>query len=177
MEKVKRIIKRILGRREESVADLRRRGVKIGDNVQIINSHIDLGHGFLLSIGNNVIITNSTILTHDASTKLFIGYSKVGEVKIGDNVFMGFGSIVLPNTRIGSNVIIGAGTIVTRDVPDNSVIVGNPPRKICSFDEYIEKNEKNLTTNPVFNTYWPNKKKAEVIEMQEQLKGIIGYDI
>lgn len=121
---------------------LRSRGVKIGENVDIVNSKIDFCHGFLVSIGNNVTITNSTILAHDGSTKKFIGYSKVGRVDIGDDVFIGYGSIVLPNTKIGNKVIVGAGTVVAKDVPDNVVIVGNPFRVICTFDEYVERNKK-----------------------------------
>lgn len=94
---------------EETIDDLRRRGVKIGENVHVFSANIDGGHGFLVEIGNNVTITNATILTHDASTKKFLGYSKVGKVKIGDNVFVGYGSIVLPGVTIGNNVIIGGG--------------------------------------------------------------------
>ena len=41
--------------------------------------------------------------------------------------------------KIGNNVIIGAGTIVTKDIPDNSVVVGNPGRVVSSCDAYIEK--------------------------------------
>lgn len=47
---------------------LRSRGVKIGENVDILDSNIDFCHGFLISIGNNVTITGARILAHDAST-------------------------------------------------------------------------------------------------------------
>ena len=137
-----------------SIESLRKRGVKIGDNVDIINSYIDGGFGFLCSIGNNVTLTGVTILTHDASTKKFIGYSKIGTVNIGNNVFVGQGSIILPNVSIGNNVIIGAGTIVAKDVPNNVVIVGNPWRVIMSFDEYIDRNKKSLKDNIVNGKYW-----------------------
>ncbi len=55
-----------------------RRGLICGDNVDIINSYIDYDYCFLISIGDNVTITGTTILTHDASTKKFIGYTKWG---------------------------------------------------------------------------------------------------
>lgn len=96
---------------EETIDDLKRRGVKIGENVHVFSANIDGGHGFLVEIGNNVTITNATILTHDASTKKFLGYSKVGKVKIGDNVFVGYGSIILPGVIVGNNVIIGGGLL------------------------------------------------------------------
>lgn len=137
-----------------SIDSLRKRGVKIGDNVDIINTYIDGGFGFLCSIGNNVTLTGATILTHDASTKKFIGYSKIGSVNIGNNVFVGHGAIILPNVNIGNNVIIGAGTVVAKDVPDNVVIVGNPWRIIMSFDDYIEKNKELLSKSIVNEKYW-----------------------
>ena len=51
---------------------------------------------------------------------------KVGKVKIGDNCFIGFRTIVLPNVTIGNNCIVGAGSIVSKDLPDNGVYAGVP---------------------------------------------------
>ena len=121
---------------EDVIEVLRKRGVIIGENVDIINSYIDGCHGPLVSIGNNVTITGARILAHDASTKKFLGYTKIGCVAIGNNVFIGSGAIILPGTKIGNNVIIGAGTVIASDVPDNSVMIGNPARKLCDCDEY-----------------------------------------
>ncbi|MFQ6827743.1 MAG: DapH/DapD/GlmU-related protein [Faecalimonas sp.] len=49
------------------------------------------------------------ILAHDASTKQELGYTLVKPVKIGNNVFIGAGSIILPGVTIGNRVIIGSG--------------------------------------------------------------------
>ena len=49
---------------------------------------------------------------------------------IGNNVFVGANVCIIGKIRIGNNVIIGAGAVVTKDVPDNSVVVGNPMRII-----------------------------------------------
>ena len=133
---------------------LRKRGVKIGENVDILDSLIDWNFGFLCSIGNNVTLTGVRILTHDASTKKFLGYSKIGKVEIGNNVFVGKGSIILPDVKIGDNVIVGAGTVVAKDVPSNVVIVGNPWRIICTFDEYISRHKANMNYRPVYNLFW-----------------------
>ena len=65
-----------------------------------------------------------------------------GCIEVKNNVFIGSNTIILPNVRIGNNVMIGAGSVVTKDVPDNSVVVGNPARVIESFDEYLEKRNK-----------------------------------
>jgi maltose O-acetyltransferase len=71
---------------------------------------------------------------------MYLNYTKIGLVKIGDNVFIGAGSIILPNVKIGNNVIIGAGSIVTKDVPDNSLVAGNPAKhfKDMPEDQWLE---------------------------------------
>ena len=51
-------------------------------------------------------------------------------VKIGDDVWIGGGTIILPGVTIGNNTIIGAGSVVTKDIPDNVIAVGNPCRII-----------------------------------------------
>ena len=64
---------------------------------------------------------------------------KISLVRIGNNVFIGAKTTVLPNVKIGNNVVIGAGSIVTNDIPDNSLAVGNPARVIGSTDDYLKK--------------------------------------
>ena len=84
-------------------------------------------------MGNNVTLASGCrLLTHDGSTKKIVGYSKVGRIDIGNDVFIGAASIVLPNVRIGNKVIVGAGSIVTKDIPDNSTVV-------CSQMRILEK--------------------------------------
>lgn len=61
------------------------------------------------------------VLAHDASMHNVLGYTKIGRVRIGNNVFIGAGSIVLPNVQIGDNSIVGAGSIVTKDISPNVV--------------------------------------------------------
>lgn len=67
-------------------------------------------------------------------------------VHIGDNVWIGAGSVILPGITIGENSVIGAGSVVTRDVPANVVAVGNPCRvlrRISNRDrEYYYQNRK-----------------------------------
>ena len=83
--------------------------------------------------------------------KKTIGYSKTGKVHIGDNVFVGWGSIILPNTIIGNRVVVGAGTVVAKNIPDNSVVVGNPCHIICTYDEYVEKTRGLMERFPVID--------------------------
>lgn len=170
-------LKRIFEKPKSQIEYLREAGCKIGENVDLINCRIDGCHSFLITIGDNVTITNATLLAHDASTKKALGYSKVGRVTIGSDVFIGFGSIVLPGTKIGNKVIVGAGTVVAKDVPDNVVIAGSPYRVLCSYDEYIEKNRRKMQTNPVFHKLFSDKTRQEKEEMFKQLDGKIGYDL
>lgn len=132
----------------------RERGVRIGKNFDAPDSVIDYCFGFLVTIGDNVTLSGTTVLAHDGSTKKILGYSKVGNVVIGNNVFVGYGSIILPNVRIGNNVIVGAGTIVSKDIPDNVVVVQGKEstyRILCSYDEYVEKNKQKINNLPVSN--------------------------
>ena len=54
---------------------------------------------------------------------------------VGDNVWFGAGVQVMPGVTIGNNVVIGGGSIVVKDIPDNSVAVGNPCKVIRTITE------------------------------------------
>lgn len=49
---------------------------------------------------------------------------------IGNNVIVGINSIILPGVKIGNHVVVGAGSVVTKDVPDHTIVAGNPARII-----------------------------------------------
>lgn len=106
------------------------------------NTHIDSLIPQFVEIGENFISAPGSLITaHDASTFLFSKKYRIEKVIIGNNVFLGANSIVLPGVTIGNNVIIGAGAIITKDIPSNSVYAGNPAKFICTIDEYINKCE------------------------------------
>ena len=69
------------------------------------------------------------------------------KVTIGDNCWIGGGSIINPGVTLGNNVVVGAGSVVTRDIPPNSLAVGNPCRvlrpiteadRLCAHPEWFE---------------------------------------
>lgn len=152
----------------------RKKGVVIGHNTELYNTEIDNLRPFLVSIGNNTLITGTRILTHDASTKKMMGYTKIGRVKIGDDVFIGVGCIILPNVHIGDRVIIGAGTIVSKDIPNDCVVVGNPMRIIGSATKYIEKNKSQMHNKNLFELKYVYSD-AEKDLMKENLAKGFGY--
>ena len=155
----------------------RARGVTIGKNFDGPDSAIDFCFGHLVTIGDNVTIFGTTILAHDGSTKKFLGYSKVGPVNIGDNVFIGYGCIVLPNVTIGSKVIVGAGTVISRDIPDNVVVVQGTDstyRVLCTFDEYIEKQRSRMETLPVSNILFTDRTAAQWAQWKQELTASCG---
>lgn len=112
-------------------------GVTIGNNVHIFDSYIDPLFPFLITIGDNTTLTDVKVLAHDASTNKELGYTKIGKVQIGSNCFIGAKSLILPGVTIGDNVIIGAGSVITKDIPENSVAVGNPCRVVKSYEDYM----------------------------------------
>lgn len=151
MKIVRKVLNKIRG--VQSIDKLRRRGLKIGKNVTIMEGVIiDPSHCWHITIGDNVILAPRVhILAHDASTKLFLNHTRVADVSIGSNVFIGAGSIVLPGVTVGSNVVIGAGSIIKKDIPDNSVAVGNPAKVICTLTEYISKQKTKMNSQNVFD--------------------------
>ncbi len=156
-------------------------GFKHGKNFNNYSPYaIDAGWPWLISVGDDVTISSDVkILAHDASTNKTGARTKIGVVTIGNNVFIGVGSIILCNVHVGDNVIIGAGAVVTKSIPSNSVVAGNPAKVICTFDEYKNKHLQNRKTHPVFNQHewneWINASPDEWEEMKEKLNDTFGY--
>ena len=95
-------------------------------------------------LGNNVRLSECTILGHDGSVNMVnrLMHTKldsVGSVTIGNNVFVGLGAIICQNTTIEDDVIIGAGAVVRGLIRGDGVYIGNPAVRVCSLDEHIGK--------------------------------------
>lgn len=108
---------------------------------------VDDGH---IYVGDKVMFgPNVTIATanHPIDAELRskgLQYNK--DVHIGENAWIGAGTVIVPGVHIGKNAVIGAGSMVTKDIPDDVVAVGNPCRvlrKVGEHDrEYFYKDEK-----------------------------------
>lgn len=144
--KIRKIYYRSSG--ERYISFLRKKGVQVGEGTIVFNSkdiQIDYSRPELLKIGSNVFLhKGTTILTHDWASFCFVNkYNEFipshGKVIIGNNVWLGENVTILKGVSIGDNVIIGYGSIVTKSIPANSVAVGAPAKVICTIDEYFEK--------------------------------------
>lgn len=116
-------------------------GIKIGKNFQISpHAYLDLHNPKLIDIGDNVKLTRwSMILCYDSSRDRHIfnkSYkSAFGCVKIGNNVYIGAHSIIMPGVTIGDNVLIGANSLINRDIPSNCIVAGSPAKKVKDLSD------------------------------------------
>ncbi len=85
-------------------------------------------------IGKHVIVNTGAQIDHDCTIGDFVhigpGGVLCGTVTVGEGTFLGAGSVVIPGIKIGKWSIVGAGSVVIRDIPDYSVVVGNPAKVI-----------------------------------------------
>jgi acetyltransferase-like isoleucine patch superfamily enzyme len=108
----------------------------------------------LIELGDNVVIAKKTkLITHEGAVTVFHRENPhldlFGRITIGNNTFIGMNCIILPKTKIGNNCIIGAGAVVRGNIPDNSVVIGNPAKVIMSTEQYRQK----VFSNPSLYEY------------------------
>ena len=160
MNPIKEFIYRLRG--DYTTEKLISMGMKVGTNFKRLHGVIlDPGHCWLIEIGDNVTMApNVHVLCHDASTKHFLNYTKIGRVTIGNNVF------------------IGANSTVTHNIPDNTVVAGTPAKTICSLQEYLSKEQNRITTAPCYGEEYTLRKNVSMemrMEQKSALEGKIGY--
>lgn len=124
-------------------------GVKIGENVHFYAMTTGMfgSEPWLITIGNNVHITSECqFVNHDGSSLILRGQVPDLEltfpIEIGNDVYIGMRTIILPGVKIGNRCIIGAGSIVNKSIPDNSVAAGVPARVLKTTDQYLEQAKK-----------------------------------
>lgn len=116
--------------------------IHIGDNFYS-NHNLTILDVNKVIIGNNVLIgPNCSIYcaTHPIEPNRRLRQEEYGRpITIGDNVWIGGNTVILPGVTIGKNSVIGSGSVVTKDIPDNVVAVGNPCKVIKNISDKKEE--------------------------------------
>lgn len=140
---------------------------------------IDPSHCWLIEIGDRTRIAEGVILlAHDASTIRTLGYAKIGQIRIGSDVFIGIRTILLPGSSVGDGSIIGAGSVVVGSIPPGVVAAGAPARVIMTREEYFAKEAARLADAPRFEreyTLGGGVTDAMKREMIEKIGDRIGF--
>ncbi len=164
------------------LAKLKKQGLVVGKNFQMLHEvDIDWHHCWHITIGNDVTLAPRVqILAHDASTKFYLNYTKIGKVTIGNRVFIGAVSIILPGVTIGDDVVIGAGSVVAHDIPSRSVAAGNPAKVIGTIDDFLARKRGEMKIYPLFGEEFTNRMRVTndmKHGMNERMKDRYGYII
>lgn len=107
------------------------KGVMLAEGVQVLPSSTIMA---CTQIGKQCIVNTNSNIDHECiigqGCEVGPGANLCGNVEMLENSWVGAGATILPRVKIGKNSIIGAGSVVVKSVPDNSVMVGNPARKL-----------------------------------------------
>jgi maltose O-acetyltransferase len=141
-------------------------------------SHVEIGNrsgiGIHCTVPDNIRIGNDVMMgpmvtiigrhhRHDKTDTPMMdqGYTVSAPVEIGNDVWIGAASIIMPGIRVGNGAIIGAGAIVTRDVPDYAVVAGNPARLIRSRLDHTTSGPSITESSPAANPGSDDVEKAK----------------
>ncbi len=129
-----------------TIAELfREQGAQIGEHCYFGVKQI-ASEPWLVKIGDHVgIAAGVLLLTHGLGWNYrdrVPDLQVFGAIEIGNNVNIGSNAIVVPGVKIGNNCLVAAGAVVTRDVPDGSIVAGNPAKVIGDVEDYFERAKK-----------------------------------
>ena len=144
-----RIIKyccKYLKMKKDPVGYARSLGVRVGNKTRVLGMEIGTfgSEPYLVSLGDNVSVTSGVkFITHDGGMWVlrneFPAIDIIAPIRVGNNVFIGMDSIIMPGVTIGDNCVIGAGSLVSRDIPPGTVAAGVPAKPLKTVEEYRAK--------------------------------------
>lgn len=116
----------------------------IGENCKM-NDRVHISAHEMVVIGNNVLIGSNVLITDNSHGSYDVNSEgpdippdkkeiATSPVRIGNNVWIGEFVSILPGVNIGNGVIVGSNSVVTHNIPDNTVVAGNPARPIKKWD-------------------------------------------
>ena len=153
--------------KRDPVGYARMLGVEVGENCKI--GGLDRGtfstEPYLISLGDHVeIAAGVRFITHDGGVWVFResepDIDVFAPIRLGNNVFVGMNSLILPGTTVGDNVVIGAGSVVKGDIAADSVVAGVPARLIRTTAEYRKK----LQPDVVHIRHMPRDRKRALLQ-------------
>jgi acetyltransferase-like isoleucine patch superfamily enzyme len=116
-----------------------------------IDAHARILDREYIRLGNNVRLSNCSVFGHDGAVNMInrafgLCLDSVGKVDIRDNVYIGYGAIILPGVTIGPNAIVSAGSVVRSDVTEGDVVAGVPAKRVGRLEMSVAmlkaKNQK-----------------------------------
>jgi len=113
--------------------------IKIGENC-FFNNDCSISSFVGIEIGDNCLF-GENVKVYDNNHKFSLSFNinsqgyKLGNIKIGNNVWVGSSVIILKGVTIGDNCVIGAGSVIDRNIPNNSLVVANRDVKIIRIEK------------------------------------------
>ena len=164
LRKIYRLVIRLRWKLYSNEEYARKVGVNFGKNAKFLTREFG-SEPYLINIGDDFYTSGRVrFVTHDGAVNVLRNiYSHCRDIdsfetiNIGNNVFIGFGSIILPGTNVGDNVIVGAGSLVRGELKSNSVYGGVPVKYLGSIESYLERNNEKFVHTRHFT---PKKKEV-----------------
>lgn len=166
--KLRRIKNRVMKYVRGPEQAARAAGVRIGTDCRIL-AEVATSEPWLVTIGDRVTITGGVVFaTHDGT-----GYHvrdergrryRYAPIVIGDDVFVGQNTVILPGVRIGAGSIVAAGSVLTKSVPAGVVVGGNPAKVIKTRDAFDTAALK-----------WPAQADKRGTTAREQIDSIVDF--
>ncbi|TRX33105.1 sugar O-acetyltransferase [Corynebacterium guaraldiae] len=116
------------------------KGVFINFGATILaQAPVTLGNHVMIGPNCSLITVGHPVNDHERRAN---GWEIAKPISVGDNTWFGANVTVLPGVTVGKNCVVGAGTLVTKDIPDNSLVLGSPGRVVRKLEDNEDRWER-----------------------------------